>query len=337
MVTLEDIRRAQQRLIGIAARTPLIAYFPPASKASSDANPENDSPGGQLWLKPESLQPIGSFKLRGAYNKIASLTEQERQRGVISYSSGNHAQGVAYAARALGVKAVIVMPRNAPRLKVESTAALGAEIVTVGPASAERMQKAEELACQHGYVIVPPYNDEQIIAGQGTTGLELLQDCPNVDLVLVPTGGGGLLSGISAALKLSGSPAKIIGVEPELANDAQQSFRKGEIVELSADRVSSTLADGLRTQSIGPINFEHIRRFVDDMITVTEDEIRTAMRRLAGNVRIVAEASGSVTFAAWLFHAKELPESKQAVAVVSGGNVDPHLLAQVLAEEITPE
>ena len=337
MVTLEDIRRAQQRLIGIAARTPLIAYFPPASKANSDANPENDSVRGQLWLKPESLQPIGSFKLRGAYNKIASLTEQERQRGVISYSSGNHAQGVAYAARALGVKAVIVMPRNAPRLKVESTAALGAEIVTVGPASAERMQKAEELACQHGYVIVPPYNDEQIIAGQGTTGLELLQDCPNVDLVLVPTGGGGLLSGISAALKLSGSPAKIIGVEPELANDAQQSFRKGEIVELSADRVSSTLADGLRTQSIGPINFEHIRRFVDDMITVTEDEIRTAMRRLAGNVRIVAEASGSVTFAAWLFHAKELPESKQAVAVVSGGNVDPHLLAQVLAEEITPE
>jgi threonine dehydratase len=258
-------------------------------------------------LKPESLQPIGSFKLRGAYNKIASLTEQERQRGVISYSSGNHAQGVAYAARALGVKAVIVMPRNAPRLKVESTAALGAEIVTVGPASAERMRKAEELAQQHGYVIVPPYNDEQIIAGQGTAGLEILEDLPNVDLVFVPVGGGGLISGISAALKLSGSGAKVIGVEPELANDAQQSFRKGEIVSLSADRVSSTLA---------------------------EDEIRTAMRRIAGNARIVAEPSGAVTFAAWLFHAKELPESTQAVAVVSGGNVDPQLLAQVLQEAI---
>jgi threonine dehydratase len=159
---------------------------------------------------------------------------------------------------------------------VESTAALGAEIVTVGPASTERLQKAEELAQKHGYVIVPPYNDEQIIAGQGTVGLEILEDCPDVDLVLVPSGGGGLISGVSAAIKLSGSKAKVIGVEPELANDAQQSFRKGEIVELPAERVSSTLADGLRTQSIGPINFEHIRRYVDDMITVTEDEIRSA-------------------------------------------------------------
>ncbi len=253
MVTLEDIKRAQERLRGVAARTPLIAYFPPAKQPASAERKRKTIPSrGQLWLKPESLQPVGSFKLRGAYNKIASLTEQERRRGVISYSSGNHAQGVAYAARALGVKAVIVMPRNAPRLKIESTAALGAEIVTVGPASAERMQKAEELARQHGYVIVPPYNDEQIIAGQGTVGLEILEDCPEVDLVLVPTGGGGLISGVSAALKLSGSRAKVIGVEPELANDAQQSFRKGEIVQLSADRVSSTLADGLRTQSVGP-------------------------------------------------------------------------------------
>ncbi len=326
MVTLDDIRRAQQRLRGIAVRTPLVAYFPPAT--SSGAKSEQP---GQLWLKPESLQPVGSFKLRGAYNKIASLSEEERRRGVISYSSGNHAQGVAYAARALGVKAVIVMPRNAPRLKSEATAALGAEIVTVGPASTERLQKAEELARQHGYVIVPPYNDEHIIAGQGTAGLEILEDCPDVDLVLVPTGGGGLISGVSAAIKLSGSKAKVIGVEPELANDAQQSFRKGEIVELPAERVSSTLADGLRTQSIGPINFEHIRRFVDDMITVTEDEIRTAMRQMAIDARMVAEPSGAVTFAAWLFHQTELPESKQAVAIVSGGNLDPQLLASIVA------
>jgi threonine dehydratase len=335
MVTLEEIKQAQQRLQGVAVRTPLVAYFPP-SQPVSEAKPENGITRGQLWLKPESLQPIGSFKLRGAYNKISTLTEQERLRGVISYSSGNHAQGVAYAARALGVKAAIVMPRNAPRLKVESTAALGAEIVTVGPASAERMQKAGELARQHGYVIVPPYNDEQIIAGQGTVGLEILEDCPDVDLVLVPTGGGGLISGVSAALKLSGSRARIIGVEPELANDAQQSFRQGKIVELPAERVSSTLADGLRTQSIGALNFEHIRHFVDDIITVTEGEIRSAMRRMLGSVRIVAEPSGSVTFAAWLFHGKELPVSSQAVAVVSGGNVDPHLLAQVLGEETKP-
>jgi len=328
MVTLEQIKVAQQRLRGIAVHTPLVQYFALASEKAME---------GQLWLKPESLQAVGSFKLRGAYNKIASLPEHERQRGVISYSSGNHAQGVAYAARALGVKAVIVMPRNAPKLKVDSTAAMGAEIVTVGPASTERMKKAEELAREHGYAIVPPYNDEQIIAGQGTVGLEILQDCADVDLVLVPVGGGGLISGVSAAIKLSGSKARVIGVEPELANDAQQSFRKDEIVELPPERVSSTLADGLRTQSVGPVNFEHIRRFVDDIITVTEDEIRTAMRRIIANARIVAEPSGAVTFAAWLFHRQEIPESKKAVAIVSGGNVEPQLLAQVLTDEVVSE
>ena len=319
-IKLARIHEAQKRIESVAVRTPLIPYFPPAAE---DAH-------GRLWFKPENLQPIGAFKLRGAYNKIASLSESERQRGVITYSSGNHAQGVAYAARALGVRAVIVMPRNAPRLKVEATAALGAEIVTVGPASTERLRKAEELAAQHGYVIVPPYNDEQIIAGQGTIGLEILEDQPDADLVLVPVGGGGLISGISAALKLSGSKAKIAGVEPELANDAQQSFRRGEIVELPAERVSSTLADGLRTQSVGPINFEHIRNFVDDIITVGEDEIRAAMRQMAMNAHLVAEPSGAVTFAAWLFHRGELPESEKAVVLVSGGNVDPQLLGQVL-------
>ena len=322
MVTLTQIQEAQKRIRGVAVRTPLIPYFPPPTAATA---------GEQLWFKPENLQPISAFKIRGAYNKIASLPEAERGRGVITYSSGNHAQGVAYAARALGVKAVIVMPSNAPKLKVAGTVALGAEIVTVGPASSERMRKAEELAREHGYAIVPPYNDEQIIAGQGTAGLEILEDCPDVELVLVPVGGGGLVSGISAALKLSGSKAKVIGVEPELANDAQQSFGKGEIVELSAERVSSTLADGLRTQSVGPINFEHIRRLVDDIITVKEDEIRAAMRQIATNAHLVAEPSGAVTFAAWLYHRGELPESKKTVVVISGGNVDPQLLAEVLA------
>jgi threonine dehydratase len=210
---------------------------------------------------------------------------------------------------------------------------LGAEIVTVGPASAERMKKAEELASLHGYAIVPPYNDQHIIAGQGTTGLEILEDLPDVEVVLVPVGGGGLVSGVASAIKLSGSNARVIGVEPQLANDAQQSLRKGEIVQLPAERVSSTLADGLRTQSVGPLNFEHIRQFVDDIITVTEDEIRSAMRSLAENARIVAEPSGAVTFAAWLLHNKELPESKKTVAIVSGGNLEPQLLAQVLSDE----
>jgi threonine dehydratase len=326
MVTLDQIKNAKEVLHGIAARTPLVRYYPPPNNASLAAD------GEEFFFKLESLQPIGSFKLRGAYNKIASLSDAERCRGVISYSSGNHAQGVAYAARAMGVKAVIVMPRNAPKIKIDSTNALGAEIVFVGPASEDRMQKAEELAHGHGYSIVPPYNDEHIIAGQGTVGLEILQVCPDVELVLVPVGGGGQLSGIAAAIKQSGSSAKVIGVEPELANDAQQSFRKGEIVQLPAERVSSTLADGLRTQSVGPLNFEHIRKYVDDIITVTEDEIRTAVRRIVRDSRLVAEPSGAVTFAGWLFHRDDLPESKKTVAVVSGGNIEPQLLSQILTE-----
>jgi threonine dehydratase len=334
MVTLDQIKHAQQRIRGVAAHTPLIRYFPPAGGKSND---QHDSGEEQLWFKPESLQPIGSFKLRGAFNKIASFSDEEKRRGVISYSSGNHAQGVAYAARAIGVKAVIVMPQNAPKIKVDSTAALGAEIVTVGTASTERMHRAEELAQQHGYSIVPPYNDEYIIAGQGTAGLEILADCPDVELVLVPVGGGGLISGVASALKLSGSAAKIVGIEPELANDSQQSFRKGEIVQLSAERVSSTLADGLRTQSVGRLNFEHIRKFVDDIVTVTEDEIRSAVRRMLTSTRIVAEPSGAVTFAAWLFHRDELPASRKTVAIVSGGNLEPQLLAQILSEEAAAE
>jgi threonine dehydratase len=318
MVTLEQIQAAQTLLRGIAARTPLIRYF-----ANGDEH---------FFLKPESLQPIGSFKLRGAYNKIASFSDEERRRGVISYSSGNHAQGVAYAARTMGAKAVIVMPRNAPKIKIDSTAALGAEIVFVGPASSERMKKAEELAAENGYAIVPPYDDEHIIAGQGTAGLEILEDLADVELVVVPVGGGGLSSGVAAAIKLSGSRAKVIGVEPELANDAQQSFRAGEIVQLPAERVSSTLADGLRTQSIGAHNFEHIRTYLDDIVSVTEDEIRTAIHRLATEARIIAEPSGAVTSAAWLYHRHELPDSKKTVAVVSGGNIDPQLLAQILSE-----
>jgi threonine dehydratase len=326
MVTLKDIKAAQERIRGVAARTPLVAYYPPPVKGTSGKTSR------QLYLKPESLQPIGSFKLRGAYNKIASLSDEERGRGVITYSSGNHAQGVAYAARAVGAPAVVVMPRNSPKIKMDATAALGAEIVLVGSSSTERMEKAEALAREHGYVIIPPYNDPEIIAGQGTVGLEILEDLRDVDLVLVPVGGGGLVSGVSSAIKLSKSRARVIGVEPQLANDAQQSFRAGNIVQITADRASSTLADGLRTQSVGPLNFEHISKFVDDIVTVSEDEIRGAMRQLATSARLVAEPSGAVTFAAWLFHEAELPAGQNVVAVVSGGNVEPALLSRILTE-----
>jgi threonine dehydratase len=330
MVTLDDIRAAQTLLECIAVRTPLYEWTGAADQR-------------KLFLKLENLQPIGAFKLRGAYNKVASLSEEERRRGVISYSSGNHAQGVAYAARALGVKAVIVMPGNAPKNKLEATASLGAEIVTVGPGSEERRLRAEQLASEHGYVIVPPYNDEKIIAGQGTVGLEILDELPEVETVLVPVGGGGLISGISAAIKLSNSldspqlgrpqishhRVKVIGVEPELAADAQASLRAGRIVSFPAEQVSQTMADGLRTQSIGAINFEHIRAYVDDIVSVTEDEIREAMRALSANPKTLAEPSGAVATAAFLFHADELPNTRINVAVISGGNIDPKVLAEL--------
>ena len=254
------------------------------------------------------------------------LSDVDRKRGVISYSSGNHAQGVAYAARALGVKAVIVMPDNAPAVKREATAAMGAEIVVVGPSGTERQMRAEELAAQFGYVIVPPYNDEQIIAGQGTMGLEILEDLPEVQTVLAPVGGGGMISGVAAAIKLSEPSVNVIGVEPELASDAKASLQAGKIVEFPAEETLRTIADGLRSQSIGPINFEHIRRYVDDIVTVSEEEIRQAVKYLSGNPATVAEPSGAVAVAGFIFHAHELPAGRPAVAIISGGNIDPKML-----------
>jgi threonine dehydratase len=326
MITLSDLNSARARLQGITTRTRLIELpqnmwgQPPSAVRPGEA---------RLYLKPENQQPIGAFKLRGAYNKIASLSAEERSRGVISYSSGNHAQGVADAARALKTKAVIVMPNNAPQIKREATAKLGAEIVLVGPGSDERKVKAEELASQYGYVIVPPYNDEKIIAGQGTIGLEILEDLPEVETILSPVGGGGLISGVAAAIKLSNPKVKVIGVEPELAADAQASLRAGKIVQFPAEQVSRTLADGLRTQSIGDINFEHIRAYVDDIITVSEIEIREAMKLLAQNPETIAEPSGAVSSAGFLFHADALPESNITVAIISGGNIEPAMLAEL--------
>jgi threonine dehydratase len=317
MVTLSEIQAAQARLRGVTVRTPLI-QFP-----LCDADPR------RLFLKAENQQPIGAFKLRGAYNKIASLSAEDRKRGVITYSSGNHAQGVAYAARALGAKAVIVMPENAPSIKREATKALGAEIVFVGPGSMERQMKAEELAAQSGYIMVPPYNDEHIIAGQGTMGLEILEDLPEVEMVLAPVGGGGMISGVAAAIKLSKPSVKVIGVEPELAGDAQASLRAGKIVQFPASDVSRTIADGLRTQSIGAINFDHIRKYVDDIITVSEEDIRRAMRYLSDNPATLAEPSGAVAAAGFIFHADQLPKAKLAVAIISGGNIDPTMLEEV--------
>jgi threonine dehydratase len=322
MITLAQLHEAQSRLKGVAVHTPLVRYFELAADATTE----------ELYFKPENLQPIGSFKLRGAYNKIASLTEEERGRGVITYSSGNHAQGVAYAARAMGARVVIVMPAAAPKVKREATAALGAEIVTVGDGSDERREKALELAREHGYVVIPPYDDAEIIAGQGTAGLEILEDLPDVDLILVPVGGGGLSSGVAAAVKLSGSHARVIGVEPALASDAQQSLQAGHVVRIAAESAASTVADGLRTQSIGAMNFEHLTKYLDGVVTVAEDEILRAMRQIITGARLMAEPSGAVTMAAWMFHRAELPAARKTVAIISGGNADPRQVAEVLEE-----
>jgi len=324
LITIEEIRAAAARIASVAIRAPLIeAAFPGLSGHGASK---------KIYLKAESLQPIGAFKIRGAANKILQLTPAEIARGVITYSSGNHAQGVAYAAREVGAKAVIVMPSNAPAIKRAATLAMGAEIVDVGVASSERLAKSDELVGQHGYIVIPPYDDRQIIAGQATCGLEIIESLPHVDLVLAPVSGGGLLSGVAAAVKQLSPRTKVFGVEPELAGDTAESFRTGTIVTWPAELTSRTIADGLRTQSVGELNFAHIRAFVDGIVTVTEAEIRAAMRAIVAATRLVPEPSGAVAAAALLFHAHELPASSTAAAIVSGGNVDPAMLAQILLD-----
>lgn len=318
MVTLNDIIAAQKRLKGVAIRTPLIQY-------------PNSTPTRQLFFKPENLQIVGAFKLRGAYNKIVSLSTAQKKQGIIAFSSGNHAQGVAYAAQKLDIKATIVMPAIAPKIKIANTKKLGAEVVLLeGGGEEEWRMAAEALATTHNYVMIPPFNDETIIAGQATVGMEIMEDLPEVGVVLVPIGGGGLISGISAALKLSGKATKIIGVEPEIANDAQQSFRKGNIQKLPLSQTRQTIADGMRATQIGDITFAHIQAFVDDIITVSEEEIKEAMRFMLFNNRLVSEPSGAVSTAAFLFKQASLPKNALTVAVISGGNMAPDSLAELL-------
>jgi threonine dehydratase len=316
LVTAVQFAEARERLRGAVLHTPLVRL-----SSVTDA---------VAYLKAESLQPIGSFKLRGAFNAVAQLSEAQRQRGVITYSSGNHGQGVAYAARAFGVPAIIVMPSNAPEIKRQATTSLGAQIVVVGPASSARRERAEALAAEHGYAIIPPYDDPAIIAGQGTCGLEILADCPEVDLVLAPVGGGGLLSGVAAAIRQQRPECQVIGVEPELAGDAAASLRQGKIIQFTAEQTTRTLADGLRTQSLGDLNFAHIQRYVEHVVTVTEQEIVQAMRYIAWDARLIAEPSGAVATAALLFHRHELPPHRNAVAIISGGNAEPATLLRVL-------
>jgi threonine dehydratase len=329
LITLADIHAAAARIAPAAVRTPLIRLDPARLRAAGFTSP------AEIYLKDESAQPIGSFKLRGAYNMIAQLSPDQLRRGVITYSSGNHAQGVAYAARALGSKAVIVMPSNAPRIKREATLALGAEVVEVGPASTERKLRAEALAAEHGYTIIPPYNAPEIIAGQATCGLEILQQLPDVDLILSPVSGGGLLSGIATAIKLASPTTQVFGCEPALAADAHASFTTRTLTEWPAADTSRTLCDGLRTQSLGTLNFAHILHHCSGIVTITEAEIRLATHLILAATDIVAEPSGAITLAAALFHPHELPPARNIVAIVSGGNLDPDLRVELESEALT--
>ena len=325
LVELPAIRAAAATLRGIAVHTPLVPF---------------GAPERRQWLKAESLQPIGAFKIRGAYNMAASLSPAERANGLITYSSGNHAQGVARAARLLGIPAVIVMPSDAPAIKRARVEADGAEVVIVGTASDERRRVAEEIAAARGLAIIPPFDDPRIVAGQGTVGLEIAEDLPDVAAVFVPIGGGGLAAGVCAAITALAPDARLIGVEPELAADARDSLRAGRIVRWEADLVSRTIADGTRTQSIGRLNFAHLRAQLDLIVTVTEAEIAAAVRLAAEEARLVVEPSGALPIAAMRFHAIEAGLDRldgPIVGVVSGGNVDPDRYLAYLGSPVPPE
>ena len=319
LVGLERVRAAATSLAGVAIHTPLVPFGPPEHRR---------------FLKAESLQPIGAFKIRGAYVAVASLTPEERARGVITYSSGNHAQGVARAARLLGAPAVVVMPSDAPEIKRARVAADGAEIVVVGTASDERQAVAERIAAARGLAIIPPFDDDRVIAGQGTVGLEIAEALPDVSAVLVPIGGGGLASGVAVAIRALVPDARVIGVEPELGADARESLAAGRIVTWSADDVSRTIADGTRTRALGRRTFAHLARLLDSIVTVSDAEIAAGVRLAAEECRLVVEPSGALSVAALAFHAGEIGldalGGRPAVAVASGGNVDPERYLEYL-------
>jgi len=312
LVTIDEVYAAADRIKDTCLRTPLL----PAPWAGSGA-----------WLKPESLQPTGAFKLRGATNAVARLDDDQRASGVVTHSSGNHGSALAHAAGRAGVRATIVVPYGAPEVKVDLIAQTGAELVRVD--QAERVAASAEVAARTGAIEIPPFDHVDVIAGQGTVGLEIAADLPDVETVLVPVGGGGLIAGVAVALRALVPGVRIIGCEPALAGDAAASFAAGHLVAWSDEDTARTVADGLRVPSLGELTWPHIEALVDDVVTVEEDAILAAVRRLAAGSRLVAEASGAVTTAALLTRSDRLPDGR-TVVVVSGGNVDAHWYADVV-------
>ena len=306
---------ARERLTTVVVKTKLM-HSPVFSEES----------GNEIYIKPENLQKTGSFKIRGAYNKIAKLTEEEKKKGVIASSAGNHAQGVAYAAKRLGIKAVIVMPKHTPLIKVEATRKYGAEVVLHGEVYDDAYKKALELQKENGYIFVHPFNDEEVLEGQGTIALEILEEMPDAEVIVVPIGGGGLISGIAAAAKMIKPDIKIIGVEPSGAASATEALIKNKVVTLPE---ANTIADGTAVKRIGDLTFNCIKQYVDEVVTVDDYELTEAFLLLAEKHKIIAENSGILPLAAL----KKLSErGKKVVPVVSGGNIDVLMISSMIGK-----
>ena len=328
-VTLDELRAARERIKSAARYTPLIDVpYPSASaKASAEPVPVADI---RLLLKCENLQPMGAFKIRGAFNMIAQLPKENLERGVITYSSGNHGQAVAMAAKALGAPAVIVMPTTAPQVKIDGCKSYGAEVIMAGTTSVDRQQRAEQEASASGLTIVPPFDHKQIIIGQGTMGLEILEQCPEVGTVFVPVGGGGMASGVATAIKLSKPSVRIVAVEPMGAPKMSKSLAAGQPITLPS---SKSIADGLMNLRPGDITFAHIRKFVDEVVVVSEADIAGTVGWLFRHARLVVEPSGAVTTAAVAVGLGNVDLTQgPVVAVVSGGNVAPEAFAKYVAQ-----
>ncbi|MDN5303923.1 MAG: threonine dehydratase [Fusobacteriaceae bacterium] len=305
MFTLKDFTLAENRLKNVIKETKLI--FSPAFSEESQ---------NEIFIKPENLQKTGAFKIRGAYNKIALLSDEEKKRGLIASSAGNHAQGVAFAAEQLGVPATIVMPKTTPLIKVEATKKYGAKVVLAGDVYDEAYQEAIRLQKENNYTFIHPFNDKDVIVGQGTIGLEIFKELPDTDIVLVPVGGGGLIAGVAAAIKLVNPHIKVIGVEPEGAASMLESFKNDKVTRLES---THTIADGTAVKEVGDLTFELCKKYVDEIITVSDYELMEAFLILVEKHKIIAENSGLLSLAG----IKKLNvKNKKIVCVVSGGNID---------------
>jgi threonine ammonia-lyase medium form len=315
MINIESIQTAYKILQSVVHKTPLLS-----------SQTFNEMTDNEVYFKAENFQRIGAFKFRGAYNKIASLTDAERRRGVIAHSSGNHGQGVALASKIFGIKATIVMPHNSVKSKVEATKGYGANVIFCGLSTDDREKTTQELIDKHGYTLIHPYDDEKLIAGQGTVGLEIFQEIKELDYLFVPIGGGGLISGCAIAAKHFCPNIKVIGVETEGANDCYQSFREKKLIKLQS---VNTIADGMRTLSVGKHNFEIIMKYVDDVITIEDNNIYPMMRFFLERMKMLVEPTGAVAPAAVMKNILGL-HGKKIAAIISGGNVDAEIIRKIL-------